>query len=1002
MPGIHPRGLPAALLLLLLGLTLRVPAQVVISEFLASNATGLRDSDSHYSDWIELQNLGPLPVPLQGWSLTDSRSQPRKWVFPDLTLAAGEIRVIFASGKDRTNAAFPLHTSFKLGAGGEYLGLLRPDGTPASEFRPRYPAQFTDVSFGTAGTGPPGTGYFSPPTPGAPNGIAAAGVALPPVLSHAGGIFTNALELILTPATPGAEIRYTLDGSIPSELSALYTTPIPIGRTLMVRARAFAPGLAPSPVTGAAFTRLAPALESFSSNLPLLVLNSFGRTIPEGTRSPVYLTVLNPEAETGRTRILSPPDFTRRAAAEIRGSSSTQFPKKSYGLELQDEAGLDSPASLVGLPADSDWVLYAPYTDKSLMRDVLAYELSRRMGRYAPRTRFVELFLNRGNTDLDMGDYLGVYVVIEKVKISPHRVAVAELEPDDLTEPEISGGYLLKRDRFDANDQVFTTTRGVELGIEDPKRTQISATHRNWIRDWLNGMERTLYGSAWRNPASGYTRHLDPGSFIDHHWLVESARNIDGYRLSTYWFKDRGGRLQMGPAWDYNLTYGNANYLDGWRTNGWYWSAVGDPGYTWFSRLFQDPDFRQQHADRWWELRAGPFADLAVTELIDGFTSELREAQARNFNRWRILGLYVWPNWYVARTWDDELRWMRTWITHRFAWIDTQFLPPPRSSHDDGLFQAGFPLTLTAQRGTLYVTLDGTDPRMPGGGVSDRARVYDAPILITTNAHLVARSRDRTNWSAPLTRVFYRRIPALAITEIHYQPPQPLGFGATDPYEFLELRNVGSEAESIANARIEGPQGFVFRVPPGTHPLLPGEHILIANSIDAWRDRPGRAFRVTGNLPSALPDQGATLHLFGPLGEPVQTVTYSAEWYPSTAGRGFSLTAANEREPHAIADQPEHWRTSLLSGGTPGRANVVDRGAPTLLVTTGNGSLRFRFNGTPGVGYRLEASPVSSLSWMPVLDVVAGGNPWTEFEVPLPTVASARLFRLVAPRAADP
>ncbi|MBL9136756.1 MAG: CotH kinase family protein [Verrucomicrobiales bacterium] len=963
-----------------------------ISEFLAINASGLVDSDRHTVDWIELHNGSTNHVDLTGWFLTDREDNLKLWEFPATTLAPDEYRVVFASGKDRRDPASPLHTNFNLSGAGEFLALVEPDGVTVHDvFLGGIPPQFADVSYGI-GTTDREPRFFSPPTPGRANESGAVGVALPPSLSHPGGTITNALEVVLSSSAFGAEIRYTLDGSVPGPDSPLYATPLRIDSTKVLRARTFLPGWLPSPIAGAAYARIGANVRAFSSNLPILVVNTYSRSITEGSRNPIYLSVRRPQAASGRTGLLQPAEFEGRAGMEIRGSSSAGFEKKSYGIELQSEAGLDQPAALLGLPSDSDWVLYAPYTDKSLMRDVLAYELSRRAGRYAPRTRFVELFINRGATDLENADYQGVYVLVEKVKISPDRVAIASLEPEDLAEPAITGGYLLKRDRFDANDQVLSTSRGVELGIEDPKRSQIGTSQRTWIKDWLNQMERTLYGTSWRSATTGYARDLDVDSFIDHHLLVESCKNIDGYRLSTYWHKDRTGRLIMGPLWDYNLSFGNADYLDGWRTNGWYYPNVGDVGYRWFTRLFQDPDFRQRYADRWFELRSGPLADDRVLSVVDGFAAELREPQKRNFDRWQILGRYVWPNWYIAKTWDDELRWMKGWITHRYAWMDRQFIAPPISNLAAGPVSPGSLLVLQPQRGTLYFTLNGLDPRLPGGALRPEATAYSQPISIQDNVRVFARSRSGTNWSAPWVATYVANPIPLAITEIMYHPPDDTAL------EYIEIRNIGDTEIPLSGIRLSGVAQFQFPEDAGS--LIPGEHLVIARDLTAWSASSRARARVVGNFSGDLPNDSGVLRLEGPLGEPIQDFTYSDRWYRSTDGDGYSLTVVDPKAPEPQWNEASNWKPSLLPGGTPGRANVIDRGPPRLdVVGATTEGTQLRISGNAGESASLLISTnLGSSHWQKRLDVVPATSAPMQWVEPYSNPGSAVFYRLISPR----
>ncbi len=985
-------------------------AQVRITEFLARNDSRLADSEGHFTDWIELHNAGPAAVPLEGWHLTDSPTDLARWTFPAVTLDPGQFLVVFASGKNRANPGAQLHTNFKLAGGGGYLALVQPDGaTVASAFAPAYPPQEPDISYGLADeAGQLVPRFFSPPTPGTPNGQGHPGIASPPVITPPGGLFRNSTQATVIATSPGAVIRYTLDGSAPDTNSTPYTGPIPIFGTRLLRAQTFAPNLIPSPIAGAAFTRIGADAAAFSSDLPLLVVNTFARTIVDGTRNPAYLEALGPLPQGSRTSLDSPRSAASRMTIEIRGSSSTGFEKKSYGVELQDESGQDSPASLAGLPADSDWVLYAPYTDKTLMRDVLAYELSRRINRYAPRTRFVELFVNRGNTDLQMADYLGVYVVVEKLKIGPDRINVAEMAFDDLTEPAISGGYLLKRDRFDANDQVFTTGRAVQLGIEDPKRTQIGATQRNWIRTWLNQMEAALYGTNWRDPAAGYRAFLDPDSFIDHHWLVEAARNIDGYRLSTFWFKDRGGRLNMGPLWDYNLSFGNADYLNGWMTNGWYYTSVNDPGHTWFNRLLQDPDYQQRRIDRWFLHRSGPLATTNVVSLIDNLASQLRESQARNFDRWRILGRYIWPNWFIGQTWQQEVDWMKRWTTNRFAWIDRQFIAPPSPSHPGGSVPDGLTLVLRPASGTLYYSLDGSDPRLPGGSLSPTALPYTGPIGITSSTLVFARSRSAANWSAPFRAAYVVQPSTLTLSEVMYHPPDPnpaipaeSAFPDPEDFEYVELANHGSNPVPLPRTRLTG--NITFEFPEGADTLLPGERIVVTRNPAAFTARYGPAPRATGPYSGTLSNNRGTITLHGPFEEPLVSLDYDDDWQPSTDGRGFALTAIQNPGPGVPWNQASNWRPSSVTGGTPGRADVPDLGPPVFLGAWRDGqTLRLQFQANPGAGLRLQRrtslTPTPSDPWLDIQDVPPTADGIAETSDPSPPNNQPVFYRLVTPR----
>jgi hypothetical protein len=276
----------------------------------------------------------------------------------------------------------------------------------------------------------------------------------------------------------------------------------------------------------------------------------------------------------------------------------------------------------------------------------------------------------------------------------------------------------------------------------------------------LNQFERALYGSNFKDPARGYAAYIDVDSFIDQHWIVELTKNVDGIRFSNFLHKDRGGKIKMDPIWDWNLSFGNANGKQGWLPENWYWPQLGDSEYLWFRRLFQDPDFEQRYVDRWGVLRTNIFASSNLLARVDELAKVLQEPQARNFKRWPILGRFVNPNYYVGQSYEDEIRWMKDWIRARMVWVDKQFLPAPSFSLKEGSKDSPARLTVRARTGKIYYTLDGTDPRSPGGEVSARAHPYGSPLPLGESSQVFARARDGDRWSSPTVA----RFPVNAIT----------------------------------------------------------------------------------------------------------------------------------------------------------------------------------------------------------------------------------------------
>lgn len=572
-----------------------------------------------------------------------------------------------------------------------------------------------------------------------------------------GGAYTNDLKLELTSGLSSSEtIRFTLDGSEPTPISKVYTEALLITNTAVVRAKVFAGGAPTGPGAAATYVLLARDLWDFNSNLPLVVVESLKQSPMSPAKVPALMQVIEKEPA-GRSRLTGKAAFDGWTLMNGRGFSSLMFPKRSFTVRIRDDSGSSAKVPMLGMPADSDWILYAPYTDKTLMRDVLAYELSRQMGHYAPRTQFVEVFVGGVGQKLNRRMYAGVYVLEERIKRARQRVNITKLAKSDQKEPEITGGYIIKKDHEEKQGGGFTTSRGIHFFFVEPKDDELTPRQAAWLKEHMNQLEKAVYGSNFKDPVLGYPAYIDVASFIDHHWMVEFSKNIDGYRLSTYLHKDRQGKVKAEPLWDWNLSFGNADYLKGWTPEGWYWPLISKPNHLWYGRLFEDPDFQQRYIDRWFQLRTNQFARSNILAKVEGWALQLKEAQVRNFQRWPILGQHVWPNWFVGASYADEVTWMKRWISQHIAWIDSQFLNPPSFDPHTEAKPSDRPVELRSPIGEIYYTLDGSDPRLPGGAISPKARLYHSPIFLPADATVFARAYEGGNkWSAPVARPLKR------------------------------------------------------------------------------------------------------------------------------------------------------------------------------------------------------------------------------------------------------
>ncbi len=435
-----------------------------------------------------------------------------------------------------------------------------------------------------------------------------------------------------------------------------------------------------------------------SSNLPIVVINTHGKTIPDAYRIMADMGIIFNGS--GQRNHVNDPfnDYNGKISIELRGSSSQMFPKKQYALETEYADGQNRNVALLGLPEENDWILNGPYSDKSLIRNVLIYRLARDLGRYASRTRFCELVLN--------GDYRGVYVLMEKIKRDKHRVNIAKLKPDEISGDDLTGGYIVKIDKLagehvDGWYSVFPpypeAKHRIYFQYHYPKPDKIAEAQKTYIRNFIFDFEKTLFGPNYQDPQKGYYSKVDLNSFVDYFILNEISKNVDGYRLSAFFYKDKDSndpRLHAGPIWDFNIAFGNADYYHAFSVKGWQADINYDTQFMewddaflvpfWWQKFTADSVFMKRVIDRWQNLRRSVLATDRLLSLIDSYADTLEEAQKRNFERWPVLGTHVWPNYYVGKTYDEEIDYLKSWLAQRLEWMDSQLLdtqPPQPPAH---------------------------------------------------------------------------------------------------------------------------------------------------------------------------------------------------------------------------------------------------------------------------------------------------------------------------------
>ncbi|MCU0456033.1 MAG: CotH kinase family protein [Bacteroidales bacterium] len=403
-----------------------------------------------------------------------------------------------------------------------------------------------------------------------------------------------------------------------------------------------------------------------SSNLPIVMITTDGGvSIPDNNRVLATMKIIyrGPGQRTFLTDQSNPSylDYNGRINIEIRGSSSQYTAKKQYGLTtLKPDNYTENNASLLGMPSEHDWILNGMAWDSAFIRDYLCFNLSRQFGEYAARTVYCEVILN--------GSYKGLYLFDEKVKADNNRVDISKIEPSDVAEPELSGGYITKADKTTGGDPIaFSMTSwyggAVNYIHHWPKPEDAIQAQTSYIRNYFNKVAAAAQGGS-TNLSTGYPVLIDIPSFIHYIIIAEISSNADSYGLSTFFHKDRKGKLRAGPIWDSDLTFGNDLYLWGYdrsKTNVWQLHDGGNDGSKFWWDLFQNAVFRCYLSRRWNELaQPGQPLDPAVLEaFIDQTASLISEAAGRDYAKWNIGGSFT-----------QRIAFLKSWLTARISWIN--------------------------------------------------------------------------------------------------------------------------------------------------------------------------------------------------------------------------------------------------------------------------------------------------------------------------------------------
>ncbi|MBA4850461.1 CotH kinase family protein [Emticicia sp. BO119] len=396
------------------------------------------------------------------------------------------------------------------------------------------------------------------------------------------------------------------------------------------------------------------------SNLPIVVINTNGVTIPDEPKIIVDFKVLY-HSDGSINFISDNPHFLGKAGIELRGHSSLIFPKKSYSIELADLEGEETKFPLLGLPSESDWVLIANYDDKTSLKNAYIYHLWAQTGRYSPRNKHVEVIIDN--------EYMGIYVLTEKIKRDSERINIKKLEAPETDTLKITGGYIIEASReSEITDKEYLWQSSYSSSPESsfymnfeciypkkPVKQQL-----DYIKDYINSFEASLKSIDFKNPESGFRKYIDEESFIDNFLIQEYSLHLDIFARSQFFFKDRGKKMVASPLWDTSNGLFE-NYTDKWRFS----CSSCDPRFFWFERMMEDCNFRSRVVERYKEFRRGFLTYEKSIHYIDSVAVAIQEAIERDRTKW-------YP--FEPGTFADEIQKLKNFVAKRLNWIDNNII----------------------------------------------------------------------------------------------------------------------------------------------------------------------------------------------------------------------------------------------------------------------------------------------------------------------------------------
>lgn len=440
-----------------------------------------------------------------------------------------------------------------------------------------------------------------------------------------------------------------------------------------------------------------------STNLPIVWIEVDGAMIMRHERITARMKIIhNGKGHLNYADTVAHPgqhiDYEGYVGLRYRGNTTYSLSdKKPYSfrtLERPLEQGeKKKKVSILGMGKDNNWALLAPYSDRSMIRDLLAFEIARPWMEYVPQGKLCELYLD--------GIYYGVYILTELVTQGSNRLDLPDPGEDG---DELTGGYIMEVGDNDEDSTVIESKyhpmRGdggmtyydcrIVFKHAFPDSEDLTPDQKDYIHSAIDRMEDVFASSYYRDPDTGYCKYIDVQSFMDYQLVNELGHNVDAYRLGAKFYKRRDSedpRFKM-AIWDMNLAFGNCRHNSGSATNSWVSRSNsilyknGDPFMVpfWWYKLITDNKYVNQRFARWAEWRESNLRKDRLMATIDSLTNEITcyGAEARNSQAWPRWDVYLWPNVHLSRNYEDEISYLKDWITRRIAWMDNllRYTPP--------------------------------------------------------------------------------------------------------------------------------------------------------------------------------------------------------------------------------------------------------------------------------------------------------------------------------------